>query len=74
MSKHIRLKVTCEVEFSLDDLNMDVAEDIREMCDLTPYEAIEDEHIKLYIQEQDVSELNDQFGIVDADIQEVIVE
>jgi len=74
MSKHIRLKVTCEVEFSLDDLNMDVAEDIREMCDLTPYEAIEDEHIKLYIQEQDVYELNDQFGIVDADIQEVIVE
>ena len=74
MSKHIRLKVTCEVKFSLDDLGMDVAEDIREMCDLTPYEAIEDEHIKLYIQEQDVYELNDQFGIVDADIQEVIVE
>lgn len=74
MSKHIRLKVTCEVEFSLDDLNIDVAEDIREMCDLTPYEAIEDEHIKLYIQEQDVYEMNDQFGIVDADIQEVIVE
>ena len=74
MSKHIRLKVTCEVEFSLDDLGMDVAEDIREMCDLTPYEAIEDEHIKLYIREQDVYEMNDQFGIVDAEIQEVIVE
>ena len=74
MSKHIRIKVTCEIEFSLDDLNVDVAEDIREMCNLDPFEAIEDEHITQYIETYDVYELNDQFGIVDADIQEVIVD
>ena len=74
MSKHVRVKLTCEIEFDLEDLNSDVAEDIREMCDLDPFEAIEDEHIRLYIQEQDVYEMNDQCGIVDADIEEVIVE
>lgn len=74
MSKHVRLKVTCEIEFNLDDLNCDIAEDIREMCDLDPFEAIEDEHIKEFIEQQDVQELNDQFGMSDADIQEVIVE
>ena len=47
MSKHIRVKLTCEVE---------------------------DEHIANYIYGQDVYEFNDQFGIVDAEIQEVIVE
>ena len=74
MSKHVRVKLTCEIEFDLEDLNSDVADDIREMCDLDPFEAIEDEHIKMFIEEQDVYELNDQFGIADADILEVIVD
>jgi hypothetical protein len=66
--------LTCEIEFNLEDLSSDVADDIREMCDLDPFEAIEDDHIKLFIEEQDVYDLNDQFGIVDADIQEVIIQ
>jgi len=74
MSKHVRVKLTCEIEFDLEDLNSDVADDIREMCDLDSFEAIENDHIKLYVGEQDVYEMNDQFGIADAEIQEVIVE
>ena len=74
MSKHIRVKLTCEIEFDLSDFNEDVASDIRDAEGIDDYDAIEDEHIANYIYNQDVYELNDQFGIVDADIQEVIVE
>lgn len=74
MSKHIRVKLTCEIEFDLEDLDQDVADYIREAECLDQFEAIEDEHIIRYVESQDVYEMNDQFGIVDADIQEVIVE
>ena len=74
MSKHIRVKLTCEIEFSLDDLGCDVAHDIREAEGLDDFDAIEESHIIAYIEAQDVYEMNDQFGIVDAEIQEVIVE
>ena len=74
MSKHIRVKLTCEIEFDLTDLNEDVASDIREFESLDEFDAVEDEHIANYIYGQDVYEFNDQFGIVDAEIQEVIVE
>lgn len=74
MSKHIRVKITCEIEFDLTDLNEDVASDIREAEGLDEFDAIEDEHIIRYVEAQDVYEMNDQFGIVDADIGEVIVE
>ena len=74
MSKHIRVKITCEIEFDLADLNEDVASDIREAEGLDEFDAIEDEHIIRYVEAQDVYEMNDQFGIVDADIEEVIVE
>jgi hypothetical protein len=73
MSKFITMKISGIVVFNVADLQHDVAEDIREMCDLDPFEAIEDEHIKLYIREQDVQELVQEFGLEDADIQEVIV-
>jgi hypothetical protein len=72
MSKRVRVKIVGEIEFDLEDFAD--PQDIRDICGLDPYEAIEDEHIKLYINEQDVFEMNDQFGIVDADMQEVIVE
>jgi len=74
MSKHIRVKLTCEIEFDLADLNEDVASDIREAEGLDEFDAIEDEHIIRYVEAQDVYEMNDQFGIVDADIEEVIIE
>jgi hypothetical protein len=74
MSKHIRVKLTCEIEFDLEDLEPDIADAIREVECLDQYDAITDEHIIAYIEAQDVYEMNDQFGIVDADIQEVIVE
>ena len=74
MSKHVRVKISCEIEFDLTDLNEDVASDIREAEGLDEFDAIEDEHIIRYVEAQDVYEMNDQFGIVDADIQEVIVE
>lgn len=74
MSKHIRVKVSCEIEFDLEDLDQDVAEYIREAECLDQFDAIEDEHIIRYVEGQDVYEMNDQFGIVDADILEVIVE
>jgi len=74
MSKHIRVKVTCEIEFDLMDLHENVAYEIREAEGLDEFDAIEDEQIIRYIEAQDVYEMNDQFGIVDADIQEVIVE
>jgi len=74
MSKHIRVKVTCEIEFGLMDLHENVAYEIREAEGLDEFDAIEDEQIIRYIEAQDVYELNDVFGIVDADIQEVIVE
>ena len=74
MSKHIRVKVTCEIEFDLTDLNEDVAADIREWAGVDEFAAIEDDQIIQYVETLDVYEMNDQFGIVDADIQEVIVE
>jgi hypothetical protein len=74
MSKHIRVKVSCEIEFDLEDLSEDVAEDIREMFCLDQFEAITDEQIIEYVSGQDLYEMNDQFGIVDADIEHVIVE
>jgi len=74
MSKHIRVKVTCEIEFDLMDLHENVAYEIREAEGLDEFDAIEDEQIIRYVEAQDVYEMNDQFGIVDADIQEVIVE
>ena len=74
MSKHIRVKVTCEIEFDLMDLHENVAYEIREAEGLDEFDAIEDEQIIRYIEAQDVYELNDVFGIVDADIEEVIVE
>jgi hypothetical protein len=74
MSKHIRVKVTCEIEFDLMDLHENVAYEIREAEGLDEFDAIEDEQIIRYIEAQDVYELNDVFSIVDADIQEVIVE
>jgi hypothetical protein len=74
MSKHIRVKITCEIEFDLADLNEDVASDIREVEGLDEFDAIEDEHIIRYVEAQDVYEMNDQFSIVDANIEEVIVE
>ena len=74
MSKHIRVKVTCEIEFDLMDLHENVVYEIREAEGLDEFDAIEDEQIIRYVEAQDVYELNDVFGIVDADIQEVIVE
>ena len=74
MSKHIRVKLTCEIEFDLSDLNEDVASEIREAEGIDDYDAIEESHIVDYLYAQDVYELSDQFGIVDADIEEVIVE
>ena len=74
MSKHIRVKVTCEIEFDLMDLHENVAYEIREAEGLDEFDAIEDEQIIRYVEAQDVYEMNDQFGIVEADIQEVIVE
>lgn len=73
MSKYITVKITGTVHFSVADLQSDVAEDIREVCDLDPFDAIEDEHVRLYIQEQDIQELVQEFGIDDADIVEVVV-
>jgi len=74
MSKHIRVKVTCEIEFDLEDLEPDIADAIREVECLDQFDAIEDSHIISYVESKDVYEMNDEFGIVDADIQEVIVE
>lgn len=74
MSKHIRVKLTCEIEFYLTDLNEDVATDIREAEGLDEFDAIDEDMIIRYVECQDVYEMNDQFGIVDADIEEVIVE
>ena len=74
MSKHVRVKLSCEIEFDLLDLDENVASEIREAEGLDEFDAIEDEHIIRYVEAQDVYEMNDQFGIVDAEIQEVIVE
>ena len=74
MSKHIRVKLTCEIEFDLMDLDENLAQDIREAECLDEFDAIEDEHIIRYVEAQDVYEMNDQFGIVDAEVEEVIVE
>lgn len=74
MSKHIRVKLSCEIEFDLEDLEPDVADAIREVECLDQFDAIEDDMIIRYVECQDVYEMNDQFGIVDAEVEEVIVE
>jgi len=74
MSKHVRVKLTCEIEFYIQDLDENVAYEIREAEGLDEFDAIEDDMIIRYVEAQDVYEMNDQFGIVDADIEEVIVE
>ena len=74
MSKHIRVKVTCEIEFDLMDLDENVAYEIREAEGLDEFDAIEESHIIDYVKAQDVYEMNSEFGMVDAEIQEVIVE
>jgi hypothetical protein len=73
MSKIIVVKISGTVHFSVEDLQSDVADDIRQMCDLDPFEAVEDEHIEMYIKEQDIHELVQEFGLDDADILEVVV-
>ena len=39
-----------------------------------PYDAVEDEHVKMYIEEQDIQELVQEFGIDDAEVVEVLVQ
>jgi hypothetical protein len=78
MSKHIRVKLTCEIAFDLADLNYvsaeHIADAIREAEGLDPFDAIDDDMIIRYVEAQDVYQMNDEFGIVDAEIQEVIIE
>ena len=71
MSKYIRVKVLCEIQFELEDYAD--THDIRAACGLTDYEAVTDKDIIEYIEGECVYELNDQFGIADAEIKEVIV-
>ena len=73
MSKFITIKFTGVVTLSTSDMQSDLGEDIREMCDLDPFDAVEDEHIELYMREQDIQELAQEFGIDCADIIEVTV-
>jgi hypothetical protein len=73
MSKIIVVKISGTVHFSVEDLQSDVADDIRQMCDLDPFDAVEDEHIEMYIKEQDIQELVVEFGIDDAEVVEVLV-
>ena len=77
MSKRITIQFTGSVTLNTSDMQSDLAEDIREMCDLDPFEAIEDDHIKLYIRELGMQELACEFSndiTDDAEITEVIVE
>jgi len=74
MNKSITVKVTGIIHFTVADLQSDVAEDIRELCDLDPFDAVEDEHVKMYIEEQDIQELVQEFGIDDAEVVEVVVQ
>jgi hypothetical protein len=77
MNKSITVKVTGIIHFTVADLlrgQSDVAEDIRELCDLDPFDAVEDEHVKMYIEEQDIQELVQEFGIDDAEVVEVLVQ
>lgn len=74
MNKSITVKVTGIIHFTVADLQSDVAEDIRELCDLDPFDAIEDEHVKMYIEEQDIQELVQEFGIDDVEVVEVVVQ
>jgi uncharacterized protein YidB (DUF937 family) len=73
MSKTIVVKISGTVHFTVADLQSDVAEDIRELCGLDPFDAVEDEHIKMYIEEQDIQELVQEFGIDDTEVVEVLV-
>jgi hypothetical protein len=74
MNKSITVKVTGIIHFTVADLQSDVAEDIRELCDLDPFDAVEDEHVKMYIEEQDIQELVQEFGIDDTEVVEVVVQ
>ena len=77
MSKHITIKFAGSITLHTSDLRADFADDVREMCDLDAFEAVEDEHIKLFIQELGLQEIAGDFGddiTEDADITEVIVE
>ena len=73
MNKSITVKVTGIIHFTVADLQSDVAEDISELCDLDPFDAVEDEHVKMYIEEQDIQELMQEFGLDDAEVVEVVV-
>lgn len=73
MNKYITVKITGTIRFTVGQLQSDVAEDIRELCDLDPFDAVEDEHVKMYIEEQDIQELVQEFGIDDAEVVEVVV-
>lgn len=73
MNKYITVKITGAIRFTVADLQSDVAEDIRELCDLDPFDAVEDEHVKMYIEEQDIQELMQEFGLDDAEVVEVLV-
>jgi hypothetical protein len=74
MNKSITVKVTGIIHFTVADLQSDVAEDIRELCDLDPFDAVEDEHVKMYIEEQDIQELMQEFGLDDTQIVGVVVQ
>ena len=73
MNKSITVKVTWIIHFTVADLQSYVAEDIRELCDLDPFDAVEDEHVKMYIEDQDIQELMQEFGLDDAEVVEVVV-
>ena len=73
MNKSITVKVTGIIHFTVADLQSVVAEDIRELCDLDPFDAVEDEHVKMYIEDQDIQELMQEFGLDDAEVVEVVV-
>jgi hypothetical protein len=76
MSKLITIKFSGSVTLDTSVMHSDFADDVREMCDLDPFEAIEDEHIKLFVEELGLQELAGDFTddiTNDADITEVIV-
>jgi hypothetical protein len=74
MDKYITVKITGTIRFTAANLHSYVAEDIRELCDLDPFDAVEDEHVKMYIKEQDIQELVQEFGIDGVEVVEVVVQ
>jgi len=71
--KTITVKMTCEVSFTLDDLDPDVYDQIRERFDLAKTDGIPDENIKDYFFEEDPDNLIDCIGMDGYEITEVIV-